>query len=487
MKTVVGGKELLRVMLSAVFALAITAQAQTDPGPRAGASDAGGPFERLGSEELNLYWAARDRFKEIESVSGTIERGVGLGPTFNGNSCAGCHAQPAAGGSSPGPRSPQVRQLGFRGGRLGLIPQINPQVTFATLDRSPGGDQTVPSFITADGPVRVARFIKKPDGSPDGSVHAIYTIAGRVDAPGCILPQPDLAQQIANQNVSFRIPTPTFGAGLIEAVPDAALEANLVATIKQKQALGIGGRFNRSINDDTISRFGWKAQNKSLLLFAGESYNVEEGVTNDVFPDERDDTPGCQFNKLPEDTTKLQLPPGATYQPSGFASDVVNFAAFMRLLAPPKPAVFTGSAMNGSELFRSTGCALCHSPTLTTGASPFTGMSHIEIHPYSDFALHHMGAGLADHISQGLAGGDEFRTAPLWGVGQRIFFLHDGRAGDLLGAIEAHMSVDRSCRKNTVSSAQNEACNSEANAVINRFSALSASQKQDILNFLRSL
>src|SRR5579863_4104337 len=122
----------------AVIGVAVSANAQTDPGPRSGPSNAGAPIEKLSADEINLYWAARDRFKEVESVSGKTEKGVGLGPTFNGNSCAGCHAQPSAGGSSPSPRSPQVHQLGMKDGRLGLIPQTNPQVDFAKLNRSPG-------------------------------------------------------------------------------------------------------------------------------------------------------------------------------------------------------------------------------------------------------------------------------------------------------------------------------------------------------------
>jgi CxxC motif-containing protein (DUF1111 family) len=467
--------------------VASVAWAQSDPGPRGGVAGAGGPFQGLNAEEVNLFWAARDRFNEVVSVSGTIEKGIGLGPTFNGNSCAGCHAQPAAGGSSPSPRSPQVRRLALRENRLALVPQENPQIQLASLNRLPGGDQTVPAFLAADGPVRVARFIRKPDGSLDGSVHAIYSIAGRVDAAGCALPQPNFEEQLAAHNVAFRIPTPVFGGGLIEAVPDSALISNLEATAAKRESLGIGGRFNRATNDGTISRFGWKAQNKSLFLFSAESYNVEEGVTNDVFPDERDRTPGCLLNPTPEDTTKLKMPAGATYEPSGFASDVVNFASFLRLLAPPQPAPRNRSAENGSALFRSTGCALCHSPTLRTGSSPFTGMSDIEIHPYSDFALHHMGPGLADHISQGLAGGDEFRTAPLWGAGQRMFFLHDGRARDLLAAIEAHSGSRDNCRADALAAALDESCDSEANPVIAGFNALSASQKQEILDFLRSL
>ncbi|MGA7410002.1 MAG: di-heme oxidoredictase family protein, partial [Bryobacteraceae bacterium] len=336
-------------------------QAQTDPGPRPGPAAAGGPFRGLNEEESNLFWAAKDRFNEATSVSGGIGRGAGLGPTFNGSSCAGCHAQPSAGGSSPSPASPQVRRLVLQNNRIVLAPAINPEVELATLDRVPGGSQTVPSFITPDGPVRVARFIRKPDGALDGSVHDIYSIAGRADAPGCVLPQTDFAEQMEKHNVVFRIPTPTFGAGLIEAIADDTLIANWTASARQRQALGIGGRFNRSTNDGTISRFGWKAQNKSLLLFAAESYNVEEGVTNDIFPDKRDHVPGCLFNALPEDTTRLRLREGSTFEPSGYASDLVNFAAFMRLMAPPEPAVFDGSTQNGAKLFHSTGCVFCHS------------------------------------------------------------------------------------------------------------------------------
>ncbi len=350
----------------------------------------------------------------------------------------------------------------------------------------PGENQTVPPFLAVDGPIRVPRFIKRTDGTPDGEVHQIYTIAGREDARGCILPQPNFAEEIARNNVVFRIPTPTFGAGLVEAVSDEALVANLNSTLNQRRALGIGGRFSRSPNDGTINRFGWKAQNKSLLIFAAESFNVEIGVTNEAFPNKRNQTPECLFNALPEDKTKVQPPRKEAYQPSDFTSDVVSFAAFMRLSAPPTPATHTPSELSGQALFSQVGCALCHSPALQTGRSTYSGMSSVTIEPYSDFALHHMGPGLTDHISQESAGGDEFRTAPLWGLGQRIFFLHDGRTSDLLVVIQAHRTEDKNCRPKLHSTAP-EACSSEANAVILKFQALSLSQKQDILNFLRSL
>src|SRR6202040_665858 len=174
----------------------------------------------------------------------------------------------------------------------------------------------VPWFIVPNGPVREARF-KKSNGNADGEVHNLFVITGRTDATGCNISQFDflpagnpLTGQGGNANIIFRIPTPVFGAGLIEAIPDSAILANLKADASLKSALGISGHpnshlsgnVNRSANDGTITRFGWKAQNKSLLLFASEAYNVEMGITNELFPQERDETPGCLFNATPEDT-----------------------------------------------------------------------------------------------------------------------------------------------------------------------------------------
>jgi len=428
------------------------AAAAVDPGPRGGSAGSGGPLQGLGPSELNVFNAAQPVFMEVDSVSGNVpgEEGSGLGPTFNGNSCAQCHAEPTIGGSSPGLKS-------------ALNPVPNPQVALATLD---GATNIVPAFITPDGPVREARFIRKSDRSPDGGVHGLYTIQGRTDAAGCTLPQPNFAQQIASRNVSFRIPTPTFGLGLVEATPDAALQANLAANRAQKNVLGIRGSLNTSGNDGTVTRFGWKAQNKSLLIFSGEAYNVEQGVGNELFPNERAAIPGCGFNGAPEDATHMD----ASGSASEVSSDLVNFSNFIQFLAPPTAIPLSASAQNGSALFSKIGCALCHSPSLTSGKSRYAALSNVTYNPYSDFALHHMGTGLADGISQGAAGPDEFRTAPLWGAGQRLFFLHDGRTADLQQAIRAHASQG-----------------SEANGVMRQFGLLSPSQVQDLLNFLRSL
>src|SRR6267154_1029450 len=422
-----------------------SSSAARDPGVRGAAAGAGAPIAGLTGTELAFFNAGTDEFAEEE------EAGDGLGPTMNLGSCGGCHLQPALGGSSP---------------------PVNPQVEFA---RAEGATNTVPSFITPKGPVREARFVRNPDGTPDGGVHALFTITGRDDAPGCMLGQPAFEQELANRNVIFRIPTPTFGAGLIEEIPDSAIVANRVAHSSTKRLFGISGRVNKNGNDGTIARFGWKAQNKSLLLFSGEAYNVEMGITNELFRTERDETPTCQFTTIPNTVTNTT---GAT--PQETISAIEKFAFFMRFLAPPVPSADTpgGAAAiaRGKTLFGQIGCALCHTPTLQTGNSTVAALRNPDVNLFSDLLVHDMGIGLADGVRQGEAGPREFRSAPLWGLGKRVFFLHAGRTSDLIEAIEEHQSGNIFF-----------GTASEANVVISIYNALLESQKQDLLNFLRSL
>jgi len=392
------------------------------------------------NHEQAYFQNGQVRFQDVESVSGTIPgTGSGLGPTFNLDSCSGCHSQPAVGGTSPA---------------------VNPQIAAATRN---GATNAIPFFISANGPVREARF------KSDGGVHDLFTITGRTDAPGCNISQPDFNAAQAAGNLIFRIPTPVFGSGLIEAIQDTTILQNMAADQTTKAALGISGHENRTGNDGTITRFGWKAQNKSLQIFSAEAYNVEMGVTNEGFQTERNETPSCLFNPTPEDQTNF-----ASSQPVKIPSDIVMFSHFMRFLAPPTPVSSYGSVTaqsisNGRSVFSRVGCALCHTPSLTTNRTAFGGLSNQTANLFSDMLVHRMGS-LADGISQGNAGPDEFRTAPLWGVGQRIFFLHDGRTSDLMQAIQAHSSSG-----------------SEASAVIANFNSQPTSQQQDLLNFLRSL
>jgi len=209
------------------------------------------------------------------------------------------------------------------------------------------------------------------------------------------------------------------------------------------------------------------------LLFSGEAYNVEQGISNELFTQEREEA--CQFKTVPNNITDVDAATGAAA-----ISDMEKFAFFMRFLAPPEPSTTTPggatSITRGKALFVAIGCALCHTPMLRTGNSPVAALNDQPVNLYSDLLLHNMGPGLADDIVQGQADGDEFRTALLWGLGQRIFLLHDGRTTDLLEAISAHKSFGNLRYRS-----------SEANGVVDRFRSLGEGQKQDVLNFLRSL
>jgi CxxC motif-containing protein (DUF1111 family) len=390
-------------------------------------------------------------FSHIDDAPTGDVDGGGLGPSFNSNSCLSCHASPTVGGASG---------------------TINPQVKIATLD---GATNTVPPFISSTGPIREARLITN-GGVTDGAVHGLFTIQGRSDAVGCTATQINWPQQVANNNVIFRIPINTFGDGLVEFTSDEQYQNDAAAIASAASNNGISaGVFNHNGNTGTIAHFGWKAQNVSLLLFAGEAYNVEQGVTNDLFPNERRfENTNCQFNQLPEDSEVLLT--GTPTTPSGFAfadlaSDITQFAFFMRLSAPPAPAAQTAATSQGLTEFISVGCAECHIQSHSTGVqSIYTNQNFVTFSPFSDFAIHDMGTGLEDQVSQGQANGLQFRSAPLWGVGQRTFFLHDGRTSNIVTAIEDHKSSG-----------------SEANTVISNFNKLSATNQQDIVAFLRSL
>jgi CxxC motif-containing protein (DUF1111 family) len=459
----------------AVLFLTGAAFAQTDPGVQSGNRGTGAALSSVLSNTpsgiLAFFTDGQARFQEVEAVSGGANNG--LGPRFNSNSCSSCHAQPALGGTGAA---------------------TNPEFSFPSDGVAPGN--TVPSFITATGPTREARFpfFFNSNGSvntsePNGGVEDLYTVTGRSDAGTCTssgaLPQPSFATAVAANNIIFRIPTPVFGAGLIENLDDSTLLNNQLTN--NNNNLGISGAFNRNGNDGTITRFGWKAQNKSLHTFAGEAYNVEMGISNLLFPQDRP-LPGEDQQQTGLPSTCLNLsgtgyPEDSNNPGSAGAAvldDVSAFADFMRLLAPPPAGavVLNGSTVSsstiaaGSSLFVATGCATCHNPTVgTTQVSNVTSsLSKAKVSAYSDIEIHHMGTGLADNVSQGNAGGDQFRTAPLWGLGQRIFLLHDGRTTNLLSAIQDHASHG-----------------SEATNVEEQFFELNSTQQQEILDFLRSL
>src|SRR6267378_3880785 len=202
-------------VFAAAFAMCVYTRSQSqaapapvDHGVRGGAPGAGAPLEGLTADETAFFQQGLAKFLDIESVTGGENNG--LGPRFNSNQCLSCHSQPSVGGSSPA---------------------MNPLIAIATLE---GARNVVPWYITQNGPIREARFRRNPNGTNDGGVHNLFVITGRRDAEGCKIAQPNfrpagnpLTGKGGNPNIVFRIPTPGFGAGLIEAVHDSAILANM--------------------------------------------------------------------------------------------------------------------------------------------------------------------------------------------------------------------------------------------------------------------
>jgi hypothetical protein len=518
----------------------VPALAQTDPGVRGGMANTAGALQQQGipiphppvispnpttgatitANELASFNEGINRAGQLESTcdtcadvpNGSPVTGLGeldpifpqfhtnsngLGSRHNAEQCLLCHAQPVLGGSggflvpNPGQGTPQ--------------PPENPM--FRLVPNRFGKRNVVPSFEQQFGPIREVRFQYRPDGTRDSSVHQLWVVTGITKdptIPSCAITQPNFANQQVSGNLSFRIPLQLFGLGLIDSIQDREILARQAATASQRSALGIAGHPNRNGNDGTITRFGWKAQNKSITVFAGEAYNVEMGITNELFPTATEEDPNCAGPNKPEPNDVVRTDPNdsanqAFNSPLHIMPDWLQFQLMMRFIDAPQPDPNpSASAIRGKTVFNTIGCSLCHTPQMQT--APVLDSAVLENRPvnlYSDLLVHHMGAGLADNIIQTFAGPDEFRTTPLWGIGQRMFFLHDGRTSDLMAAIQAHFSASTLISLNLnldllgilagTSVANNGYPASEANAVVQNFNALSVSDKQAILDFLRSL
>jgi CxxC motif-containing protein (DUF1111 family) len=449
-----------------------------DPGVRTGAAGAGGTYAGLTAAETSNFNAAVLHFSRQWSVTGTVTNMPlpGLGPRYNANACGWCHSQPASGGSSPSSNVEATQMAILAGATDNVVP---------TGIYAPDG---LP-YIRANGPTRVSY---QPSTN---SLLNLYTVVGMSDVTsanglgGCtssVLSQPDYSALLASGDIAAHIPTPLFGDGLVESTPGA----NLIAAqnVPKNTSFGVtSGRFNTG-NNGNISTLGWKGASPSVRHFADLAFGAELGASTEIFIRKNNEIPACMSNQVPEDGPKLTSTGDCggcamDYQAEGEAT-----AFFVRYLAPPIPAcapmqgsanacyttasatVTAGSVYNGLQQFIAAGCDTCHVQSQTNGKSRITGQSNVTYFPWSDYALHNMGQGLADGIHQGAAGVQDYKTPALWGIGKRLFFLHDGRTADLEQAILQHCSSG-----------------SEAAAVCSAYNALSLSIQQDLLNFLRSL
>jgi CxxC motif-containing protein (DUF1111 family) len=364
-------------------------------------ADFGDPIPGLTAEQQAQFAAGKDEFEEEE----TIEEG--LGPVFNNVSCAACHSRPAIGGDTG------IRETRFGRTRRGKADDDK--------DHQDEHNENDGNPRREDG-----KFdpMKKFGGSLLQSRGIGDACVGETVPPDAHI-------------VARRKTTPLFGLGLVDHVLDSTLEQ--LANAQKEMAREVAGR--PAIVDDVatgkkmVGRFGWKAQVATLQTFSGEAYLNEMGITNPLFPKEN----------APQGNKSLLKVCDTVADPEDDGTGVQGFTDFMTLLAPPPRGPITPQVQAGEAVFTQIGCAICHHPTLTTGASDIAPLSQVTFHPFSDFLLHDMGS-LGDGIEQGDASGSEMRTAPLWGLRVRETFLHDGRASTVNDAILAHDGQGLSAR-----------------------------------------
>jgi CxxC motif-containing protein (DUF1111 family) len=365
----------------------------------------GDPLPGLTTTQLANFTTGLAQFETVDGIED------GLGPIFNDDSCAACHTDAATGG---------------------------------------GSTRTVTRFG------RTTNGVFDPLTSLDGTLLHAETIN-----PKCQEVIPPEANTTA-----LRKTTPLFGAGLIEAIPDSAIQQ--LAKIPRRD--GVKGQV-AMVQDPSaptgqlhVGRFGWKAQHAFILSFAGDAYVNEIGVTNRLFPD--DFAPDGNETLLEE------------YEPEGLPSpqdqpdlvtgkaDIDRFTDFMQLLAPPPVLPLSNSARAGSNLFNLIGCAQCHVPVQFTGPNAIAALNEKPVALFSDLLLHDMGD-LNDGIAQAAAGTNQMKTAPLWGLRVRTAFLHDGSATTIDDAIRAH--------------------DGEAMRARDRYVRRSKAQQQQLIDFLNSI
>jgi CxxC motif-containing protein (DUF1111 family) len=410
----------------------------------------GGPLPGLSATESTNFATGQAQFQVFDTPAD------GLGPIFNAQACIACHTQPIT----------------------STTPTITPPI---------GSNPAVVSGVTVGGASAITEIRAgtldasgnfNPLTNEDGTLFHLASLN-----PACQETLPPNATIVAHRKVNQ-----LFGAGLIEAIPDATIKANVHITpvdgVRGRAAV-LSDPVTTAIGTNFVGRFGWKCQEATLLAFSADAYLNEMGITNrffttDLAPNGNEAillaseplgfslaTPNTPTTQLTP-TTLQDLPsnPALPESPTN-KDDIARFTDFMELLGPPPVLPLTAQASEGKELFTQINCVACHKPSMQTGPSSVSpALAFKPVNLYSDLLLHKMGS-LADGIAQANAQPSEMRTAPLWGLRARAPYLHDGRAQTILQAILLH--------------------DGEALTIKNRFAALEGEDQQAIIAFLNSI
>ncbi|WP_020679524.1 di-heme oxidoredictase family protein [Marinobacterium rhizophilum] len=392
----------------------------------------------------------------------------GLGPLYNARSCERCHLK---NGRGRPPETPNDNSVS-----LFLRLSIAPRSTADLSTQQQRGVVPEPVYGTQ------LQTFAVPGMEAEGQLQVSYeeqrvALADGGDAwlrsPRYQILQPAYGPLHPDLQVSARIAPPMPGLGLLEQISEADILS--LADPKDLDGDGISGRPNRvwdqARQTTALGRFGWKAGSPSLAQQNSSALQGDIGIGNAMIP-------GASGDCSPQQTTCLQAPNGNTEAQGGLeaSQQMLDWLLFYsrHIAVTPRPNAADPEILAGKRLFNDSGCARCHRPHFVTADNPgLPALSQQSIWPYSDLLLHDMGEGLADHRPEFAANGREWRTAPLWGIGQtravsgHNYFLHDGRARNLLEAVLWH--------------------GGEASAARDRFIAMPTDQRTQLIRFLESL
>lgn len=356
----------------------------------------------------------------------------GLGPLFNTNGCQNCHIKDGRG------HPPEADDLHAVSMLVRLsIPAMTPEQKKAYIKDGVIPEPTYGGQLqdfalqdqVAEGKIEIT-YQEIPVKFADGTQVSLRK-------PNLSITQLGYGEMHPQTQMSARVAPPMIGLGLLESIPDQTLKA--WADEQDKNGDGISGKINlvwdvRS-NDFAIGRFGWKAGQPNLMQQNAAAFNGDVGLTSNLFPNE---------NCTSKQTICRDLPNGGSPEVSDNILDFVEFYS-QHLAVPVRRNVDLPEVKLGQQLFAKAGCESCHKTNVKTAVrEDLPALSNQTIHPYTDMLLHDMGPGLADNRPEYLANGQEWRTQPLWGIGYteevngHTYFLHDGRARNLMEAVLWH-------------------------------------------------
>lgn len=382
------------------------------------------PTERIGDFSVgnsffNTNWTAAPASASARD---------GLGPVFNARSCSGCHLKDGRG------RPPEPGEL-----MTSMLLRLS-----VPGDGEHGGPKPEPNYGGQFNPLAI------PDVPAEGFATVAYEeIKGEyadgtpytMRRPKMILKDLGYGPLAKDVLISPRVAPPVYGLGLLEAIPEAAILAQ--ADPDDKDGDGISGKANSVwdvVNKKmSLGRFGWKANQPSLLQQSAGAFLGDIGITSPLFPDQNCTSAQAACAKA------IQGGEGESTKPEITMERLEQVAFYTRALAVPMRRKWDDpQVLRGKGLFSQARCQSCHTPKWKTGEAQESFLSNQTIWPYTDLLLHDMGKELADNRPDFAANGQEWRTPPLWGIGLtgvvngHTMFLHDGRARNIEEAILWH-------------------------------------------------